>query len=328
MDNYRNQKANARESRKQQILMGIAIIFVLSMLLLVTLVVINTVNAIRNRVNDDPRDDVQNEQPDQEPEQPEQPEQPVQKYVTYPAQAVGEGMLIQVNPTHVYTFPATENHLVNVYSAQVQAQTKDKYFLIANNNIRMEQSAYLALNKMLTAFSEQTGHSNVQIADAYRSLEQQTALGSATRGGYSEHHTGLNLALNVRQGGKTYPLSTDTVYGWIYENCHKYGFIVRYPADKAASTGVSNYEECFRYVGYVHAYVMKTSNLCLEEYINDLRNYTVDAPLTVTTDDAGHYEIYYVAATGTETQIPVPDTQTYTVSGDNDRGFIVTVKLP
>lgn len=328
-NNRLSPRGRARERRKNQILMAIVVTFLLLLLVFTILLCMNAINAIRDRIghNDEQPENEQPSEPDGS-EQPDEPEPPVQQYAAYPASAVNEGVLIQVNATHVYSFPATEAHLVNVYTAQVQAQTKDRYYLVARNDLRMEQNAYQALNKMLTSFSEQTGRSDVQLADAYRSFEQQDALGSATKGGYSEHHTGLNCALNIRQSGKTYELDALEGYSWIYDNCYKYGFIVRYPADKVALTGVSNYTNCFRYVGYAHAYLMKTQNLCLEEYVNTLRNYTVDAPLAVTADDGSSYEIYYVAATGTETQIPVPDTDTYTVSGDNDRGFIITVKLP
>ena len=319
-----------RERRKNQILMATVATFLLLLLVFAVLLTVNAVMAIRDRIpNDEPQQPEDGQPTDPEDEQgSDTPTPPEQRYETYPATAVGEGALILVNASHVYSFPETEAHLVNVSMAQTQAQTKDVYYMIANNTLRLDQTAYQALNKMLTAFSEHSGRSDVLLADAYRSYEQQASLGSSTKAGYSEHHTGLTLALNVRQGGKTYTLATEEIYDWIYQNCHKYGFIARYPADKAAITGVGNYEECFRYVGYVHAYVMKTQNKCLEEYIDTLRNYTVDLPMSVTTDDGSSYEIYYVAATGSETQIPVPDTDTYTISGDNDRGFIVTVKLP
>ena len=132
-----------------------------------------------------------------------------------------------------------------------------------------------------------------------------------------------SCTLNVNGGNE---IKNVAPYDWIYQNCHKYGFVVRYPADKAAITGVGNYEECFRYVGAAHAYVMKTNHMCLEEYLTSLRSYTKDAPLSVTTEDNATYEIYYVAAVGTETPVPVPTDATYTVSGDNEGGFIVTVK--
>ena len=116
---------------------------------------------------------------------------------------------------------------------------------------------------------------------------------------------------------------------WLGRNCYRYGFVVRYPATKSAITGVSDYEECFRYVGYIHAYIMKQNDMCLEEYLTYLRGYSAGetTALSMTGDDGNDYRIYYVPATGENTKIPVPENDPYTVSGDNESGFIITVTL-
>ena len=323
MNNNSNGRSGARgerERRQKLTLTAIAVTFTLLLLIFTILLTVNVVLAIRDRT---PGNDL----PDDEPNNQEQeiPEEPVYQTVTLPAADVTQGDLILVNASHVYTFPTTESHLVNIYHSQLQAKTKDEYFLVARENIMIDLDAYGAMTKMLTAFSEQSGLSTVQIADAYRSYEQQAALNSKTKPGYSDHHTGLCMSLNVRKGGRTYELSSDAAYSWIYENCHKYGFVVRYPADKEAQTGVGNYTECFRYVGATHAYVMMMNNWCLEEYVSNVRAYTQSAPMKVVTDDAS-YDIFYVAASGAETVITLPEGANYTVSGDNVGGFIVTVK--
>ncbi len=43
------------------------------------------------------------------------------------------------------------------------------------------------------------------------------------------------------------------------------------------------------------------------------------------TDDAS-YDIFYVAASGAQTEISLAEGANYTISGDNVGGFIVTVK--
>ncbi|MBO5898544.1 MAG: M15 family metallopeptidase [Clostridia bacterium] len=318
-----------RERRKTQILMAICLVFGLLVLTFVTLLITNIVNAIADRTPDEP-DTPPVEQPDDIPDEPELPEEPqepeVPLFTTLPCStaAIHEGPLVLVNASHVYTFPANNGHMVNIYQELINSQTYSKYFSPVSAQLLMDRTAYQAMNKMLTAFSEQSGLGNaIVVADAYRSYEQQAAKNSSTKAGYSDHHTGLLCTLNVNGGNEVKNVAP---YDWIYQNCHKYGFIVRYPADKASVTGVSNYEECFRYVGAAHAYAMKTGNLCLEEYLTSLRAYTKDAPLSVTTEDNATYEIYYVAAVGTETAVPVPTDATYTVSGDNEGGFIVTVK--
>ena len=105
--------------------------------------------------------------------------------------------------------------------------------------------------------------------------------------------------------------------------------MVRYPDSKAAITGVDGYEYCFRYVGVPHAYYIHENNYCLEEYVELIKNtYTPDKTLKITTSDGGLYEVYYVAAGSEElTVLKVPANYSYTVSGDNIGGFIVTVNL-
>jgi len=53
---------------------------------------------------------------------------------------------------------------------------------------------------------------------------------------------------------------------WLAENCHKFGFILRYPKDKTGITGISFEPWHFRYVGRYHATKMYELDMCLEEY--------------------------------------------------------------
>ncbi len=53
---------------------------------------------------------------------------------------------------------------------------------------------------------------------------------------------------------------------WILENAHKYGFVLRYPADKEEVTGFAQDENIFRFVGVDLAKIMYEENLTMEEY--------------------------------------------------------------
>ncbi len=53
---------------------------------------------------------------------------------------------------------------------------------------------------------------------------------------------------------------------WILENAHKYGFVLRYPADKEDITGFAHDENIFRFVGVDLAKTMYENNLTMEEY--------------------------------------------------------------
>ena len=60
---------------------------------------------------------------------------------------------------------------------------------------------------------------------------------------------------------------------WLMENSYKYGFILRYPTEKKDITMI-NYEPWhYRYVGIENATYIKEHNICLEEYIDYLKDF-------------------------------------------------------
>ena len=88
------------------------------------------------------------------------------------------------------------------------------------------------------------------------------------RPGTSEHQTGLAVdivdmsyqILDERQ-------ESTPVQKWLIAHCAEYGFILRYPTEKSALTGV-NYEPWhYRYVGAEVAKEIMGNGLCLEEYL-------------------------------------------------------------
>ena len=106
------------------------------------------------------------------------------------------------------------------------------------------------------------------------------------------------------------------------ENCSDYGFVLRYPADKADITKIAHETWHFRYVGAAHSRYIYESDLCLEEYLALLRNYTSETPLTVTGGDGAGYDVYYTSAE----EMKLPESGAYDVSGNGTDGFIVTVR--
>lgn len=83
--------------------------------------------------------------------------------------------------------------------------------------------------------------------------------------GTSEHELGLSVDINA----DTSVSSRDSVYTWLAENAHRYGFIKRYPSEKTEITGISNEPWHYRYVGKEAAKEMKEKGVCLEEYIEE-----------------------------------------------------------
>jgi len=254
------------------------------------------------------------------------------------------GELIVVNNSHGYSFP-------NVRLENLDAQTKAQYDLLQyrtrvndampysfdlTKSQLMQPNAAQALNQMLTTYYTSFDDSSVTVVDTYRTEADQQKYSVAP--GYSEHHTALIVRLRILSAGNSYKDLSETDHAWLFASCDDYGFIQRYPAAKSGLTGVSNYPECFRYVGVAHASYITENRLCLEEYVELLKNNhssttgTDGKHLTIDVNKDGKtdYEVYYVAANSgasSLTTVPVPANFNYTLSGDNIGGFIVTVDL-
>lgn len=247
--------------------------------------------------------------------------------ITQSASAVHKGVLVNVNYVsdsnkHVYVFPDTNAHLVNIYDNIAKVSGIEPTYSVGSSAWMLHRDALDAFNKMMLKHYEASmGDNTVMINSAYRTREDQESY--STPVGYSDHHTGYCAAL--RPSSKNGFLKSNH---WIYENCHKFGFVIRYPEEKSAITGVEGYEYCIRYVGVPHASYMTANNLCLEEYTDLLaKNYTKDNALKINAADGHRYEVYYVASAGDITTLEVPKNYVYTISGDNIGGFIVTVHL-
>lgn len=84
--------------------------------------------------------------------------------------------------------------------------------------------------------------------------------------GTSEHELGLAVDINA-----DYALSSnEAVYQWLDNYAHCYGFILRYPADKAHITGIDYEPWHYRWVGREAAQEIYSSGLCLEEYLETI----------------------------------------------------------
>jgi D-alanyl-D-alanine carboxypeptidase len=82
--------------------------------------------------------------------------------------------------------------------------------------------------------------------------------------GTSEHQIGLSIDINADRTQST----GNDVYEWLRKNSYKFGFILRYPADKTDITGVINEPWHYRYVGKEAAAQIYKRGICLEEYLN------------------------------------------------------------
>ncbi len=96
---------------------------------------------------------------------------------------------------------------------------------------------------------------------------QEAADRFSARPGHSEHQSGLAFDVNHPDSNQLLTSFGDSPVGqWIAENAHRYGFIIRYPADKESVTGYMYEPWHLRYVGTDLAAALRESGLCLEEY--------------------------------------------------------------
>lgn len=129
-------------------------------------------------------------------------------------------------------------------------------------------SAYRSVERQKTLFDEcmrEYIKSGMGHWDAY----QETILKIAEPG-KSEHALGLALDLISNQYTELDKRQETTKEAkWLAENCHKYGFILRYPPEKTEITGIIYEPWHYRYVGEEHAKKIHELGVTLEEYLQD-----------------------------------------------------------
>lgn len=245
-----------------------------------------------------------------------------------------KGDLILVNNDHQY-FSGGED-LVGV-SEQFDNDGVD--FIVGNDyNVQLRKTPLLALEQMARDFYAAKNINDLIVISGYRTQEQQKELYDndlaqtgldyselVAKSGYSEHQTGYSIDFST---STTWDYDGQGDYAWIDENCWKYGYILRYAENKTELTKIKYEPWHYRYVGVPHAYYMYKNGICMEEYIERLKQYTYEGEhLTFTDDNGKNYELYYVPSDdGNETTyVPVPGSLKYEVSGNNIDGFIVTV---
>lgn len=146
----------------------------------------------------------------------------------------------------------------------------------------MREDASKALSQMFDAAMEEGGYA-LYGASGYRSFKLQQSLFNTNVGrkgsieqanlvsalpGQSEHQ--LGLAMDITSESMGYSLTEDfynTPEGkWVTDNCYRFGFIIRYPADKTDITGYLYEPWHCRYVGTELAKQLYESGQTLEEY--------------------------------------------------------------
>lgn len=256
------------------------------------------------------------------------------------ASMIGKGSLILVSSVvdRAYDFSESSRFLP-LYG------NKTGSYRISSTALTVHPDTLAALNEMFDAYYAETGNRDYQITQASRTYEEQKEIYDsyqetygaeqgallAALPGYSEHHAGYALDMNVyTAAGVSHSLGTasaeNPIYGWIYDHAAEYGFVQRFPEGKTTVTGITNEPWHFRYVGKGHASYMAENDLVLEEYIALLYRYSQAAPLTFAYDGVSYAVFFVPIDSETETvEIHLPADAAYTLSGDNADGVIITV---
>lgn len=146
------------------------------------------------------------------------------------------------------------------------------------------------LNQMMNDMRK-SGISNVWVQSAYRSVERQKELYNNSvqkylkqgktqeeaerlteqyinKPGASDHNLGLAVDFNNVDNN----FEDLKAFKWLKENAENYGFILRYPKSKESVTKIEYESWHWRFVGEEHAKKMNELNMCLEEYVEYLKN--------------------------------------------------------
>ena len=176
-----------------------------------------------------------------------------------PAQPTGEGIEVINGITYVqgimianktYALPSDYNPGVSseAYNALIEmeyAAANEGITLFLNSGFRSYSDQYVIYNRYVSWDGKAE-------ADRY-----------SARPGHSEHQTGYAFDLNSFE--ESFGETPEGI--WLAENCHKYGFIIRYPKGKEHITGYMYEPWHVRYLGVDIATSVYECGLTLEEYL-------------------------------------------------------------
>lgn len=184
-----------------------------------------------------------------------------------------------INPTHTLAADFVPADLVDCIHTRKDGRATQKLRL----NAEMALEAFLKEGLTCGAVT------NVTVTSAYRSYSYQAQLFEtycqqhqykfktreeceayvltfSTKPGTSEHQSGLCCDMH-NLGSAEQSFAKKPEAKWLAENCWKFGFILRYPADKEDITKIIYEPWHFRFVGRFAATEMHELGMCLEEYI-------------------------------------------------------------
>ncbi len=296
-----NSGTTAQQNKKRFACYMIAVVAALLVISLLTLAIMGIVSAVKKSNGE---------------QEGEQTVDPNRGFVTttFAENQLHRGDLLIVDELHPYI--AEANTDVKTTTIRVSRATIDGEILYSSNalDVTVKEEAVNAINTMLLDFYNATQNDNVWVNI------NSAAFYAAGNTFELRYTTGIEGALKPA-------ISESEEYKWIFNNAYKYGFVQLFSAPEASTAeGAETAEDMthiFRYVGKVHAQIMKDKECeTLADYIELLKSTNFKKTLGATVDKSS-YKVYYIPQTETP-MIPEKYKDSYTVSGNNMDGYIVT----
>lgn len=114
-------------------------------------------------------------------------------------------------------------------------------------------SAYRSYKSQTNTYNNRVKSQGKKLADAY-----------VAKPGFSEHQTGLCIDITNKD---RYFVEGTKEADWLAQNCHRFGFIIRYPKNKKNVTNIEYEPWHIRYVGKEAAKYIYDNQITLEEYL-------------------------------------------------------------
>lgn len=148
-----------------------------------------------------------------------------------------------------------------------------KYYMNMLNDMKEDkieniwaQSAYRSVKSQGELFNNKVEY-YINLGKTKEKAEELTEE-SIMRPGCSDHNLGLAIDFNYVNED----FEDLKGFKWLKENAEDYGFVLRYPKEKEEITKVKYEPWHWRYVGIENAKEMNKKDMCLEEYVEYLKN--------------------------------------------------------
>lgn len=233
-------------------------------------------------------------------------------------------------PQEAALAPLTQNHVPSFMAVD------DKY-----PDILLQKKAATVLSHMIQDID---GRGEIVPVSGYRSRREQIRIWEdsikengeeftrkyVALPGHSEHQTGLAIDLGIKKEEIDF-ICPDFPYEGICQRFRQiapeYGFVERYEWGKESITKIAHEPWHFRYVGYPHSKIMKEQGTSLEEYIEMLKEFSMEeAHYFYEKEKKRQAEVFFVPLPKKKkAMLSIPEECLYQISGNNVDGCIVTI---